>query len=69
MKRILQLFFGIVAICAAASVYAFTPAVYGADNWTKERLSTVAFGGFLAIGVTWLFLGCLPPAHRRRRKS
>ncbi len=69
MKRVLQIFFGIVAICAAASVYAFTPTVYGADNWTKERLSTVAFGGFLAIGVTWLFLGCLPPTQRRRRKS
>ncbi len=68
MKRIFQILLGITAIVAAASVYALTPSVYAADNWTKERISTVAFGGFLAVGVTSLFLGCFPAARRRRKK-
>ncbi len=68
MKRAIQILLGIVAICAAASVHAFTPSVYGADDWTKERLGNVAFGGFLAVGVTSLFLGCLPVARRRRKR-
>ncbi len=68
MKRTIQILLGIIAICAAASVHALAPSVYVADNWTKERLSNVAFGGFLAVGVTSLFLGCFP-ARRRRRKG
>jgi hypothetical protein len=64
----MQIFFGIVAIVAAASVHALTPSFYAADDWTKERVSNVAFGGFLAIGVTYLFLGCFPVARPRRKK-
>ncbi len=68
MKRALQILLGIVAIIGAASVHALTPSFYAADDWTKERVGNVAFGGFLAVGVTSLFLGCFPAAHRRRRK-
>ena len=68
MKRAFQILLGITAIIGAASVHALAPSVYVADNWTKERVSNVAFGGFLAVGVTSLFLGCFP-ARRRRRKG
>jgi hypothetical protein len=68
MKRITQILLGIVAIIAAASVNAFTPSVYVADNWTKERVGNVAFGGFMAVGVTSLFLGCVPVTRRRRKR-
>ncbi len=68
MKRIFQILMGIVAIIAAASVHAFTPTIYAADTWTKERVSNVAMGGFLAIGVTSLILGYIPPARRRKKR-
>ncbi len=69
MKRAFQILFGTAAIIGAASVHALMPSVYAADNWTKERVSNVAFGGFLAVGVTSLFLGCFPAGRRRRRKG
>ena len=68
MKRAIQILLGITAIIAAASVYALTPSVYAADDWTKERVSNVAFGGFMAVGVTSLFLGCFPATRRRRKR-
>mgnify|MGYP001476931868 CR=1 FL=1 len=68
MKRLFQILVGIVAIAAAASVHAFTPSIYAADTWTKERVSSVAMGGFLAVGVTSLILGCFPVARRRKKK-
>ncbi len=68
MKRVFQILLGITAIIGAASVHALTPSIYAADNWTKERVSNVAFGGFLAVGVTSLFLGCFPAARSRRKR-
>jgi hypothetical protein len=68
MKRALQILTGVLAIIAAASVYALTPSIYALDDRTKERVGNVAFGGFMAIGVTSLFLGCIP-ASRRKRKN
>ncbi len=67
MKRTLQILLGIIAIIAAASVHALMPSFYAADNWTKERVSNVAFGGFMAVGITSLVLGCFPVARRRRK--
>ena len=69
MLRIFQILGGVVAIIIAASIYAITPSIYAADSWTKERVSTVVFGGFLAIGVTSLFLGVFPSSRGRRRKG
>ena len=68
MKRVFQILLGITAIIGAASVHALAPSVYLADNWTKERVANVAFGGFLAVGVTSLFLGCFPAARSRRKR-
>ena len=68
MKRAFQILLGIAAIIAAASVHALAPSIYAADNWTKERISNVAFGGFMAVGVTSLFLGCFPVTRRRRKR-
>ena len=68
MKRAFQILLGIAAIIAAASVHALAPSFYAADNWTKERISNVAFGGFMAVGVTSLFLGCFPMTRRRRKR-
>ena len=42
--------------------------VYVADNWTKDRVSNVAFGGFMAVGATSLFLGLFPVGRRRRKR-
>jgi len=68
MKRAIQIFLGTMAIAAAFTVHALMPSVYIADNWTKGRVSNVAFGGFMAIGVTSLFLGVFPVGRRRRKR-
>ena len=68
MKRAFQILVGTIAIAAAASLHAVMPAVYVADNWTKDRISNVAFGGLMAVGVTSLFLGCFPAGRRRRKR-
>jgi hypothetical protein len=68
MKRAIQIFLGTMAIAAAFTVHALMPSVYIADNWTKDRVSNVAFGGFMAIGVTSLFLGVFPVGRRRRKR-
>ena len=68
MKRAIQIFLGTMAIAAAFTVHALMPSVYVADNWTKDRVSSVAFGGFLAIGATSLFLGVFPVGRRRRKR-
>ncbi len=68
MKRAFQILLGTIAIAAAFSMQALMPSVYVADNWTKERVSNVAFGGFMAIGATSLFLGFFPVGRRRRKR-
>ena len=68
MKRAFQILLGIAAIIAAASVHALVPSIYAADNWTKERISNVAFGGFMAVGATSLFFGFFPFGRRRRKR-
>ena len=68
MKRAFQILLGTIAIAAAFSVHAVMPAVYVADNWTKDRVSNVAFGGFMAVGATSLFLGFFLVGRRRRKR-
>jgi len=68
MKRAFQILLGTLAIAAAFSVYAVMPGVYVADSWTKDRVANVAFGGFMAVGATSLFLGFFPVGRRRRKK-
>ncbi len=68
MKRAFQILLGTIAIAAAFSVHAVMPSVYVADNWTKDRVSNVAFGGFMAVGATSLFLGLFPVGRRRRKR-
>ena len=68
MKRAFQILLGTIAIAAAFSVHAVMPDVYVADNWTKDRVSNVAFGGFMAVGATSLFLGFFPVGRRRRKR-
>ncbi len=68
MKRAFQILLGTIAIAAAFSVHAVMPSVYVADNWTKDRVSNVAFGGFMAVGATALFLGLFPVGRGRRKR-
>ncbi len=68
MKRAFQILLGTIAIAAALSLQAVMPSVYVADNWTKERISNVAFGGFMAVGATSLFFGFFPFGRRRRKR-
>ena len=68
MKRVIQIFLGTIAIAAALSIQPLMSSVYVADNWTKERVSNIAFGGFMAVGVTALALGFLPLGRRKRKR-